>query len=189
MRAGITRKLLDRFERGSSARLQRMQLQILADLAARSFGQARIRIRQLPPEEGLAAYAKYSRRCMERFAAGANVFPGADAARVYEEARALGERVRRLSGLTDPEDLRRLVFLLYRNIGITMQGSLPGEIVISRCYFSDFYTPDQCALMSRTDAGIISGIMGGGTLQFQQRITEGCSCCHAQFRNERGTKK
>ena len=47
--------------------------------------------------------------------------------------------------------------------------------------FRRFYTPAQCRVMSRVDAGIIAGICGGGKLRFTQRITEDCSCCKACF--------
>ena len=92
-----------------------------------------------------------------------------------------GERVRRLTGFTEKADLERLVFYLYRNIGILMDGHLPGEIKVSSCYFSRFYTPEQCALMSYMDSGIIAGILGGGKIEFTERITEGCGNCRAFF--------
>ena len=92
-----------------------------------------------------------------------------------------GERVRRLTGFTEKADLERLVFYLYRNIGLLMDGHLPGEIKVSSCYFSRFYTPEQCALMSYMDSGIIAGILGGGKIEFTERITEGCGGCKVFF--------
>ena len=56
-----------------------------------------------------------------------------------------------------------------------------GEIVVTDCYFSRFYTPEQCAVMSSVDSGIIAGLCGGGTLTFTERITEGCRRCRACF--------
>ena len=62
-----------------------------------------------------------------------------------------------------------------------MNGTIPGEITVSSCYFSKFYTPKQCALMSYVDSGIIAGLCGGGNLRFTERITEGCGRCTAVF--------
>lgn len=56
-----------------------------------------------------------------------------------------------------------------------------GEIVVTDCYFSRYYTPEQCAVMSSVDSGIIAGLCGGGTLTFTERITEGCRRCRACF--------
>ena len=70
---------------------------------------------------------------------------------------------------------------LYRNLQISMSGHLPGEITVRKCYFSGFYTPEQCAIMSAVDSGVISGLFGGGTLTFTRRMTEGHETCAACF--------
>lgn len=124
-------------------------------------------------EQVLRDYAAYSARCLLRCKA--------DPGRIYQEAYRTGERIRCLTGFTEKTDLERLIFYLYRNIGILMDGRLPGEVTVSRCYFSQFYTPEQCALMSYMDSGIIAGILGGGKLEFSERITEGCEKCRAFF--------
>ena len=124
-------------------------------------------------EQALRDYAAYSARCLMR----CNADPG----RIYREAYRTGERIRRLTGYTEKADLERLVFYLYRNIGILMDGHLPGEVTVSSCFFSRFYTPEQCALMSYMDSGMIAGILGGGKIEFTERITEGCGGCKAFF--------
>ena len=101
--------------------------------------------------------------------------------RLYQAAYAIGSRIRSITGFTDIKDLKRLVFFLYRNIGITMDGCLPGEITVSGCYFGRLYTPRECALMSYMDSGIIAGLFGGGKLVFTERISEGCGRCTAHF--------
>ena len=45
--------------------LQTIQLQVLADLAARTFGARPIRIRGLSPEDALREYSLYTKKCME----------------------------------------------------------------------------------------------------------------------------
>lgn len=167
---------MDRMERKNTRFFRCLQIQILADLAADSFGCGRISIPKNSPERALKKYAKYTVSCMET--------QEADPDRLFRDAARLGAKIRRLSGLTDKRDLQRLVFLLYRNIYITMKGELPGEISVTDCYFSRIYSPEQCRLMSFVDSGIISGIFGGGRLRFSQRITEGCECCMAAFSKE-----
>lgn len=125
--------------------------------------------------KALRAYALFTKQCMED--AGSEIDP----LRLYSLSYNLGRKVRALTSFTDQEDLERLVFLLYRNIGITMKGNIPGILTVPACYFSHVYTPEQCSLISAMDAGIIAGICGDGTLHFSQRLTEGCPCCRAYF--------
>ena len=212
----------------------RREIQILGNLAARSFGCSPIRIRKDAPDNGLKEYAEYTVACMEQsigitadaidahaadtavgetaicetaigekdpaVTADSEIEKKADVnvasknsntkqsmgndllcATLFRDAARLGRRIRRISGLSSTSDLEKLIFMLYRNIGIEMTGSLPGEITVSKCYFSRYYTPEQCRIMSYVDSGIISGIMGGGRLKFSQRITDGCQCCNANF--------
>lgn len=100
---------------------------------------------------------------------------------MYRCSFDLGKRLRLITGLVETEDLKQLVFFLYKNIGIEMSGNCPGTIGVSTCFFSDYYDPEQCRLISAMDAGIICGILGGGKFGFSQRITEGCTCCRAKM--------
>ena len=174
MRARIARNLLRRLERHTPALLVGVQSQILLNLAARAFHAPGKSVWRRAPGEALREYAEFTVDCMRR--------GGAKPENLYREAFDLGERLRRLTGFTDAEDMERLIFYLYRNLQISMSGHLPGEITIRTCYFSGFYTPEQCALMSYADSGIISGLFGGGTLTFTGRITEGHKTCAACFR-------
>ena len=120
-------------------------------------------------KDPLQEYGEFSRECLNQ---------KVDRKRLYRVMYRLGRGVRRVTGLTEPGDLKRLVFLLYRSISITMTGEIPGEIQVTKCYFSQIYSPLQCQVISAMDAGIVAGICGG-KLRFCQRITEGCSCCKA----------
>lgn len=176
LREKISRRLLSRMEKHTPRFFYRIQIQALADLAADSFGRERIRISRGSHAQALKEYAQFTELCMETCTA--------DPERLFRDAYDLGAKVRRLSGLTDRSDLQKLVFQLYRNIDIFMVGELPGEISVLGCYFSRFYTPRQCELMSCVDSGIVSGIFGGGELTFSRRITEGCESCVARFCEE-----
>lgn len=176
MRARMFRRLLGGLERHPPALFLRVQLRLLLSAAARGSGVPGKRVWQFPCQRALEEYAVFTEDAMR--------LSPADPQRLYREAYALGSRIRRLTGFADSGDLRRLVFFLYRNIGIRVDGSIPGEVTVSSCYFSRFYTPEQCALMSYMDSGIIAGLWGGGELKFTGRITEGCENCAAVFRRD-----
>lgn len=170
MRARLVKWLMTRDQ--SPAFIRLIEIHLLTHLAVRTF---HVRAPRLPlsADSALAAYADFTVRCMEQ----TTVKPE----HVFEMARRLGTWVRRLSGLRDPWNLRQLVIWLYRNIRITLSGSLPGRITVSACFFSTRYSPAQCAMMSNVDSGIISGLFGGGQLVFIERLTEGCGHCTACF--------
>ncbi len=79
------------------------------------------------------------------------------------------------------KDAMQMAHLIYGIVGIDFRGNPQGEVVISRCYFSSFYSPKVCGIISSLDAGLLSGISGGGRLSFQQRLTEGTECCRARL--------
>ncbi|MCM1326646.1 MAG: hypothetical protein NC249_08465 [Lachnoclostridium sp.] len=158
------------------ALFSRIQLQLLLNVTAQAFEVTGKRIWHLPYERALEEYASFTENAM--------CLSHADPHRLYQKAYALGSRIRKITGFTENSNLRRLIFFLYRNIGIRMAGRIPGEITVSSCYFSRFYTPEQCALMSYMDSGIIAGLWGGGQLDFIGRITEGCESCTAVFRRD-----
>jgi hypothetical protein len=134
----------------------------------------------LSQEERLLAYAHFSAA-----AAGEALRDGGDLAelqeRLYRNAYRLGRTPGRLLGVESVGDAMALGRLLYSILEIEFEGSEDGEIAINRCYFSRFYTPDVCRVMSAMDAGLLAGLMGGGELAFSQRITEGRPCCRAHF--------
>lgn len=97
-----------------------------------------------------------------------------------DNAYRLGHLLRRVLSDRSDKALCSLVFRLYQSIGIKMSGSLPGDVIVTRCYFCRHYSPTICAIASMMDSGVICGLYGGGTFHFSQRITEGynvCRCC------------
>lgn len=127
----------------------------------------------------LRTYQLYTKSCLEN--TSNEELPALRKA-MYKKAFTVGRLLGKLPGITNDTAKTHLIKLLYRNIGIRIMGSLPGEIRIPRCSFSHFYTPQMCAVMSGMDAGIICGIFGGGTLTFNRRLTEGCPACMAVYR-------
>jgi len=166
-------RILKALERHTPRWVICLEVRVLCGTTARGFGVPARRIRAWSAEKALMEYAVFSARCLRQVKA--------DPERLYREAYRTGERVRRLTGFTERKELQRLVFYLYRNIRILMDGQLPGEVTVSRCFFSRIYTPEECALMSNVDSGMIAGILGGGKLTFSERITEGCGGCRARL--------
>jgi hypothetical protein len=109
--------------------------------------------------------------------------------RLYRNAYQLGRTPGRLLGCHGVDDVMVLGRILYAVLDVDFQGSDCGngsgnnwgEITISRCYFSAFYSPATCRLMSAMDRGLLAGLAGGGELVITERITEGWPCCHACF--------
>ena len=174
MRTQISRRLLSRFEKKTPDVFRRRQLQVLMDLAAESFGVPKEKLRKGSAEKALRQYAGFTCYCMGT--------RSVEEEKLFQGAYRLGDKIRQITGLTDDDDLKRLIVLLYRNIGIRMsiEGRLGtermAEVTVSRCYFSRVYSPEECRLMS-----IVSGTCGGGKLQFSQRLTEGSESCRACF--------
>lgn len=102
--------------------------------------------------------------------------------KLYQMAYTLGSRLRRLLNPKDEKECFSVIALLYRNIGIQIDKETPGAFCVCKCYFSGFYTPEVCNLISAIDQGIFAGIYQGGKLTFHERITEGCDVCRAVFR-------
>lgn len=134
-----------------------------------------------PGKPALSAYAAFTREQLQNI-------PDAELPavqeRMYRISRRMGSLLRKNLFLRSDERAHRVVFWLYRCIGIDLEGTCPGEITVCRCYFSGFYTPEMCRVISAMDRGIFAGIFGGGELTFQSRITEGCPCCHAVFTSD-----
>lgn len=158
----------------NSALFRRIELQQLMNLTARSFGQPSRTVWMLRPDEALRVYAEYTRDFLQGRASDEQLLK-----RMNEEAYRMGRRLRRLFRLKKPADVERFTIQLYKNIGIQLEGHIPGRLCFRRCFFSQYYTPAQCLAASALDDGIIRGLSGSGHLEFQQRITEGCACCLA----------
>ena len=159
----------------NNALFRRIALQQLMNLTARAFNKPAQRIWTLPNDEALRVYAEYTRD---------NLQEGVDAQllkRMNEEAYRMGRLLRKVFFLKKQAGIERLTIALYRNIGIELEGHIPGQLCFRRCFFSQYYTPEICLAASALDDGIVRGLAGCGQLTFQQRITEGCKCCLATF--------
>lgn len=174
MRAVIFRKMLTLVEKYPLPIVSRLEVLILMKITARAFGKKPKRI--LFAKNPLGVYALFTKECMKK---------ETDRKHLYKITRRIGNQIRQISGFTEDADLQRLIFLLYRNIGIRMTGSLE-EIWVEECYFSHHYSPANCAFISAMDRGIVEGLLGGGRLAFTQRLTQGCDRCRACYEKGKG---
>lgn len=163
---------------------RRIELQLLMNLTARALGKPARRTWTLSNDDALRVYAEYTR---DHLSAGVD---DAVLQRMAAEACKVGRRLRRVLFLRRQHDIERLTVALYRNIGITLEGHLPGALCFRKCFFSRYYTPELCLAASALDEGLMRGLSGGGELRFRQRITEGCATCIATFSspNDQTTK-
>ncbi len=100
--------------------------------------------------------------------------------RLFRGAREMGRTFRRGAGIRTVGEAERALRLIYRAIGIELDADLAsGELTVSRCAFSDLYTPDICRFVAALDAGIVEGITAGTTVVFTERITAGAARCRA----------
>lgn len=101
--------------------------------------------------------------------------------KLYANAFRLGTGIREELGVRGVKETMQLAQLVYRVVGIDFNGMPDGEVVITRCFFSRFYSPAVCGIIQSLDAGLLSGISGGGRLSFSERLTTGSECCRARL--------
>lgn len=152
--------------------------EILVCLTAYVFRVRPMHVLHLPKGKSLYRYAQFSKRCME--GVRKEDIP-MYMERMYRMSYRLGRIVWFAAGFCGVRDKTRLVFFLYRQIGIRMKGNLPEKAVVTSCPFSTVYTPSMCAFIGAMDDGIVSGIFGEGHFRFRKRITEGCRVCAASL--------
>ena len=160
--------------------IRKRKLADLLRLTARAFDAAPPSVEGLSLDRMLRLYAEYSREMADR-ALGRPEGLGAIERRLFDEASRMGREIRRELGVRTPSEAMTAARVLYRSLKIDFRGGPGGDVVIRKCSFSRFYTPGACRLMSSLDAGVLSGLAGGGGLEFVERITEGSGCCRARF--------
>lgn len=101
--------------------------------------------------------------------------------RLYFSAYAIGYRLRQELDVTSTADAMAAARAVYGILRIDFRQGASGQVRVERCFFSRFYSPEVCKLMSSLDQGLLAGLSGGGRLQFRQRITEGAPRCLATF--------
>jgi hypothetical protein len=156
----------------------RSALRQLFQATASAFGCDPVDLHGLTHAELLERYAAFTTGCAERALADRSA-ADAISRRVWSNAYALGESLRRRLGVRTRAEALRAARVAYRMLAIDLRAGERGAVVVDRCMFAAWYSPAVCRLMSSLDAGLIAGLTQGGRLRFSQRITEGRPRCLA----------
>lgn len=175
--------------------IKNKKLDDLFSLTAEAF-QAEVPVlKGLSFEERLTKYACFTRDKAEQLlscegAVGARTNRiGAVEVKLYQSSFLLGKKLRKSLRIKTWNQAVEAMELIYRIIGIDFHfegqdashHGVTGGFTINTCYFSKYYNPEICGLISSLDEGLAAGLSGGGRLRFTQRVTEGCSCCRGYF--------
>ncbi len=101
--------------------------------------------------------------------------------RLHEHAFTFGSGLRRWLKPRTRVEFMTALRLVYRTIGIDLEGESTGHIRVKHCYFSRHYSAEVCGVMAAMDAGVAAGLWGDGDLNFTHRLTEGHDSCEARF--------
>ncbi len=159
---------------------RKMILKRLFSATAAGFERPMPRLARLSLPGCLQAYARFTREQAARSLKDKGDAAGAKS-RLYSQARQLGSAVRRWFHPASLMEVMLLGQVLYRAIGVDLKGDEAGRILVTRCTYSQYYSPAVCDLISALDDGVWAGLAGGGRLVFSQRITEGCPYCTARL--------
>ncbi|MBN2383363.1 hypothetical protein JXQ70_10810 [bacterium] len=158
--------------------IKKRKLCELFELTARAFQSDLPSIRGLSYDDCLVEYARFSKRQAEEV-----IRQGHDQEtikmRLSHNAYQLGQKLRSIFRIRTRKDVLILCEILYQTLKIEFSGQESGEVTIKRCFFSQWYTPEVCDIISALDQGVIAGISAGGSLVFHERITDGKPCCRA----------
>ena len=172
--------LLSRLLTHTPAIVKRQALVHLFRATAAAFQADMPRLSGLSREQCLLAYARFTAdQADEALRQDGDL--SALQERLYRNAYRLGRMLRWLLRVRSVDDVMALSRFLYDILNSDFDGSDSGEITIRRCYFSSYYSPEVCQVMSAMDRGVFAGLAGGGELVFTERITEGQPCCRARF--------
>ncbi|HPG38315.1 MAG TPA: hypothetical protein PLP19_01970 [bacterium] len=131
--------------------------------------------------ECLHVFARFSGETAQR-ALQANADIQGIKSRLYKNACDMGIQLRRQLHIKTTAEVIQFTRILYKVIGIDYSCTPAGDVTIKRCYFSQFFNGEACRIFSALDEGVAAGLSNGGRLVFRERLTEGHSCCRADFR-------
>lgn len=160
--------------------MKKKKLEQLFDIVADAFGKSPPPLERLSYRERLKAFALYTSQEAEKRIQGGQGLENIKK-RLHENAYILGQGVRKDFGIRSPREVMEMSSILYQILGIDFEGDASGEVTIKKCFFSDYYSPQVCQIISSLDEGVAAGLSGGGKLSFSGRITEGKDCCKARL--------
>ncbi len=163
--------------------VKKKELYKLVQLTASAFSSQPPMLKGLAYDVCLKEYALFTKKCADHLGSNDEHIKTVQF-KLFQQAFDYGKAWRKRFSLCNENQVMRAAKVLYRAIGIEFNGSDQGTVEISKCLFSQYYSPATCRIISSLDAGIMAGLAGGGVLFFQQRITEGSDRCMARFEKE-----
>lgn len=164
--------------------IKRMILCRLISLSAVSFQCPVPEVKGLSADELLKSYARFTEKVI-RERLSQNIEHSTLQNRLYRNAFQAGQSLRGRFGLSDRDDVIRVMRFLYRIIKIDLQSDPRANgIIISQCFFSRYYSSEVCQIMASMDQGLAAGLSGGEGLEFRERITDGYEFCRAYWREK-----
>jgi hypothetical protein len=160
--------------------IKKRELKKLFDITAETFGCAAPVISELSFEESLSAFGRFTRNAIEQSVLRSDSLHIIQD-KLFKGAFELGKKYKQRFHIKTFDEALEAGRILYRIFGIEFQSNAQGMITINSCFFSKYYSPITCWIISSLDEGIMAGLSGGGKLKFSQRITEGYDCCSARL--------
>ena len=159
--------------------IRKKKLNELFRLTADAFQSELPELRGLSFAECLLKYALFTKEQAERYLQSGRPLEEVKY-RLYQNSYTFGQNLRKNLHILTWEESVTVLQVIYKLIGIDFHCDRQGEIIIKQCFFSKYYSGGVCRLISSLDEGLAAGL-SGGKLCFNQRITEGESCCKGYF--------
>ncbi|MCR4437245.1 MAG: hypothetical protein QHH06_15655 [Clostridiales bacterium] len=156
--------------------IKKKKLNELFRLTADAFQSELPELKGLSFAECLSKYALFTKERAESYLQSGHPLEEVKH-RLYQNSCIFGQNLRKSLHIVTWEEAVTVLKVIYKLIGIDFQYDEQGEIIIKQCFFSKYYSGGVCKLISSLDEGMAAGLSGGGRLCFNQRITEGGSCC------------
>lgn len=160
--------------------IKKKKLNELFRLTADAFQSELPELRGLSFAECLSKYALFTKEQAESYSQSGRPLEEVKH-RLYQNSCIFGQNLRKSLHIVTWKEAVTVLEVIYKLIGIDFQYDRQGEIIIKQCFFSKYYSGEVCKLISSLDEGLAAGLSGGGRLCFNQRITEGGSCCKGYF--------
>jgi hypothetical protein len=156
--------------------IKKKNLNELFGLTANAFQSELPELRGLSFDECLRRYASFTKKQAEIYLqSGCPLEEVKD--RLYQDSRVFGDNLRHSLHIQTWNEAVATLKAAYKLIGIDFRYcDGQGEIMIKKCFFSEYYSGEVCMLISSLDEGLAAGLTGG-RLSIYHRITEGGSCC------------
>lgn len=160
--------------------IKKKKLEKLFAVTADAFGHEVPSTQGLAFEQCLHKYALFTKEQTERYLEKPSDIDGLKE-ELFRGAYRLGSELRREFDINTFRDAMLMMEIVYKLLGIHLERESKNEVVIKQCFFSRYYSPEICRVISSLDEGLAAGLSDGGELSFYQRITEGNSFCRANL--------